>query len=73
LISPKTEAILFSPNTPHDKPYLSYGGNYANFTLNEKDIEMVGISGGGRNLLAKSLNDTFFITILNHCCPLKIS
>jgi len=66
LLSSETEALLFSPNTPMDKSYLSYGGNYANFTLNEKDIEMVGISGGGRNLLAMSLNDTFFLAILNN-------
>jgi len=70
LLSPETEALLFTPYIPVDNPNRSYAGGYGKFTLNEKEIEMVGISGGGRNTIGMSLDDDFFIAILNNMqCP----
>jgi len=70
LLSPEIQLLLFTPYIPFNNPNHSYGGNYVKFTLNEKEVEMVGISGGGRNTIAMSLNDDFFIAILNNMqCP----
>jgi len=70
LLSHEIQILLFTPYIPFNNPNHSYGGNYVKFTLNEKEVEMVGISGGGRNTIGMSLNDDFFIAILNNMqCP----
>jgi len=70
LLSLESKKLFFSPRLPVNDHLYSYGGGYANFTLNKKEIEMVVISGGGRNTIAMGLDNDFFITILNNMyCP----
>jgi len=66
LMSPESKKLLFSPQLPVKNYFYSYAGGYANFSLNNKEITMVAISGGGRNTIAMSLDDEFFIAILNN-------
>jgi len=66
LLSPESKELLFSPILPVKNYFYTYGGGYADFTLNEQGIKMVAISGGGRNTIARSLNGEFFIALLNN-------
>jgi len=66
LLSADSKKLLFSPLFPLKNYFYSYAGGYAKFLLNDKEIEMVAISGGGRNTIAKSLNGDFYIVLLNN-------
>jgi len=64
ILSPDMKNLLFKSQIPVRKYHYSYGGGYADFKLNDHDIELVAISGGGRNTLAYDLNNDIFIAIL---------
>jgi len=66
LLSADSKKLLFSPLFPLKNYFYSYGGGYAKFLMNDKEIKMVAISGGGRNTIAKSLNGDFNVVLLNN-------